>query len=226
MIQMGLGIGVFYFLSRQLQYFKSRYGILRILEGSLVNVWKNAPLTTPNCPDRGRIPGASSSSSGAKFRESGFTLLELSIYVTILVILGSPFVTLVLTSTRATSENDAVNKVEAENRKSLFRVEKELKRAIATSVVVGDSGLSLSFTPPTGFDGTGAIAGQQIRFLFRVRSGETLNGIDDNQNGVADEGELVRRNMASGEEVIIATGFDLGSSGFSQSGNTITISVN
>ncbi len=179
----------------------------------------------PLLTNQGGFPWYPSGCGARKGRERAFTILEVAIYSSLLILLGSPFVTLVLTSTRATAENDTVNKVETENRKGLFRMERDLKRALLTSVSVGNSGLSLTFTPPNGFDGTAAIAGQQVQFQFRPRSGETMNGADDNQNGIVDEGELVRRDMVTGTEVVVATGFNLATSGFAMSGSTITITI-
>lgn len=158
-------------------------------------------------------------------RVAGFTLLEVAIYVTVLAIVGGPFVTLVLTSTRSTAENDTFNRVESVNRSTLFRISRDVRRSISTTATIGDSGLSLTVTLPAGFDGTSVIPGQQIRYTFRSRADDPSNGADDNKNGVVDEGELVRRNLTTASEQTVASGFDLDASGFSMSGSEVNITV-
>src|SRR4030095_9833949 len=88
----------------------------------------------------------------AAFRRSvhscdGFTLLEVAIYVAVLTVIGAPLVSLVLTSSRSTSENDTFSRVEERNRTALFRLEKEIRKAISGTATVDNSGKRLIFTP-------------------------------------------------------------------------------
>ncbi len=160
-----------------------------------------------------------------RVRNTGFTLLEVAIYIALLLILGAPLVTLVLTSARATAENSTIANVEERNRTAIFRIEKELRKSMSGSPVVGGSGTTLTFTSTAGFDGTGPTAGPLIRFYFRASQDETVNGVDDNLNGIADEGELVWSDLSTGAETVISSAVDMNGSGFVMDGTGVTITL-
>jgi len=155
----------------------------------------------------------------------GFTLLEVAIYCAVLITVGAPLVSVVLTSSRATVENDTVARVEERNRVALFRIEKEIRRGLSGTFVIGNGGSSLTFTPTVGFDGTSIITGTNIQFTFRLDSGETLNGADDDSDGAIDEGELVRTDVATGTELIISGAIDVANSVFALNGSGVDVTV-
>src|SRR3989442_4059212 len=96
----------------------------------------------------------------------GFTLLEIAIYIVVLALLGIPLVSIMLASTRSTSENDTFSKVEERNRLALFRIEKEFRKGMTGTITLANSGRDLIFTSTSGFDRTSAVARPRIPFLF------------------------------------------------------------
>jgi hypothetical protein len=82
-----------------------------------------------------------------------------------------PLVSMVLVSSRSTTENDTINRVTERNRTALFRIEKELRRAIQGTVQVADYGRGLVFSTPVGFDGTALVPGPTMTFSLQP-SGE------------------------------------------------------
>jgi type II secretory pathway pseudopilin PulG len=156
-------------------------------------------------------------------RHQGFTLLEVATYTAVLSILGVPLVAIVLTATRANAENDVMSKVEERNRTALFRVESVVRKAIAGSAVVTDGGKTLQITAAAGFDGEKLKPGLPVGFTFRLAAGESLNGVDDNRSGIADEGELVWSSGAG--EVVVCGDIDLDASDFALSGTGVKITV-
>lgn len=156
-------------------------------------------------------------------RRNGFTLFEVAFYITIIAILGAPLVTLALASARSTTENDVYNKIEERNRTTLHRIEQELRKAMSGTAVVTDAGRTLTFTSTIGFDGVAPIPGPQVAFRFVISSGETSNGLDDNGNGIADEGQLERSDVTG--TYVVSGDIDLASSGFALNGLGVTITA-
>lgn len=157
--------------------------------------------------------------------QGGFSLLEVAMYSALLLTIGAPLVSIVLTSSRATVENDAIARVEERNRTALFRIEKEVRRARSGTFVVGNGGSSLTFAPVIGFDGTSVVSGTNVRFTFRLAAGESLNGVDDDGDGAADEGELVRTDIATNTDLVIAGTMDIANSSFALNGTGVDVTV-
>lgn len=149
----------------------------------------------------------------------------MSIYATLLILLGTPLVSVILVSTRSTAENDTINRVNERNRAMLVRIETDVRESIRGSPVVANFGKSLTVTSVTGFNGTSPIPGPAIRFMFQAAPGESLNGADDNGNGLADEGQVIWTNVATGETVVISGGIDVLASSFSLNGNAVNINL-
>ena len=169
------------------------------------------------CVGKGRSrPGAS---------RGGFSLLEVALYITLALLLGMPLVSIVLASSRTTTENDTFNKVTERNRTALLRMEGELRESLLASVIVGDAGRSVQFSPPGGFDGTRALAAPVASFALRYSPGEYYNGRDDNGNGLVDDGELVRTETSTGQQQVIAAGIDVNGSGFAQGTAGLTMTL-
>jgi type II secretory pathway pseudopilin PulG len=155
---------------------------------------------------------------------SGFTLTEVMIYVAVLAVVGMALVSVVLASTRSTEEHDTIVKVEERNRTAIIRIEREIRRSIAGTLVLGGFDRSIAFTAAAGFDGTSVVPGETVTFTFELANGEALNGVDDNGNGMADEGQL-RRSDSTGTSHLICGGIDVQNSGFAVNGIGITITV-
>jgi type II secretory pathway pseudopilin PulG len=159
-----------------------------------------------------------------KDRREGFTLLEIAIYMVVLLLIGIPLVSILLASTRSTSENDTFCKVEERNRMAVFRIEKELRKGMTGTAIIVNAGKDLVFTSST-FNGTSVVAGPNTRFFFTVAAGETLNGADDDGDGLVDEGSLVRRDESTGAQVTICGNIDVAGSSFALAGTGVTITV-
>lgn len=157
--------------------------------------------------------------------ERGLTLLEVALYAAVLVAIGAPLVSAVLVSTRSTREVDTVNAITERNRTIVLRIEKEVRRAIGSTVSVEDLGKSLALTPPAGFDGASVVPGAPMRFELRPAPGESVNGVDDDGNGLVDEGELFQKDVATGAESLLARGIDLDASSFSRTSSGFTITL-
>jgi len=181
--------------------------------------------TTKSCHLWQKTAQVSGTSFAPKNRKAGFTLLEIAIYSALLVVIGAPIVSAVLTSTRTTTENDTFNRITERNRTALSRLEREVRTCLTGSLVVGGSGGTLTMTPAVGFDGTAVIAGPAITCQFQLTSGETANGQDDDGNGLIDEGELVRTDSGTGAQIVITGGIDLVNSGFVLTGTGVTVTV-
>ena len=55
---------------------------------------------------------------------------------------------------------------------------------------------------------------------------ETANGVDDNGNGLVDEGRLVCTNLSTGEAIPLCGGIDLGPSRFTlAAGGAVSVSL-
>lgn len=152
-------------------------------------------------------------------------MLEVALYAALILLIGGPLVSIVLVSTRSTKENDTVNAVTERNRTVLLRVEKDLRRSIASTASVADLGRALVFTTPAGFDGAAIVPGESVRVELRPSAGETFNGKDDDGDGLVDDGDLVRRNASTGQETLLAQGVDLNTSLFSEVGTGFTLQL-
>jgi Tfp pilus assembly protein PilW len=156
--------------------------------------------------------------------ERGFTLIEVCIYTAVLTIVGAALVSVVLASSRSASAHDTTAKVVERNRIALQRIEREFRKSMTGTTAVSGTGKAVSFVAAAGFDGAATIAGPTVTFTFELAAGETLNGVDDNGNGLPDEGRL-RRTDTSGGDVVICGDVDVQNSSFTVNGPGITIHV-
>lgn len=162
---------------------------------------------------------------GQRSRQRGLTLIEILIYLGILLILLTPLTSVTVFSIRATSENDTMNKVAERNRAALNRVSAELRLALSATVAVAADNKSVTVTLADGFDGVNLIPGPRIRFEVGIVADEQPNGVDDNGNGLADEGELRRVDVATSAVQTICQGLDLAQSSFQQNGASIIVTI-
>ena len=154
----------------------------------------------------------------------GFTLTEVTIYVSVLAVVGLSLVSVVLASTRSASDHDIAAKVEERNRTAVTRIEREFRQAMTGTTVISNFGRTLSFGSAAGFDGTSIIPGPTVSFTFEIARGEIWNGLDDNGTGIADEGQL-RRTDSDGATNLISSDIDLANSWFALNGTGIAVTV-
>ena len=158
-------------------------------------------------------------------RQEGFSLLEIVFYVTILGILGFPIVTVLLQVSRSSAEGDLFSRIIERNRSMIHRIAGEYRNSLRGTTSIPPDGKSLQFTTNAGCDGTGPLAGPVVRYEIRLAPGEVANGADDNGNGLADEGALVRVDPTTGEEVVLLGGLDTALSSFGANGGGVVISL-
>lgn len=152
---------------------------------------------------------------------AGFTLLELMTYTGLIGVIGLPLLSVVMVSTRSTSENFTINHVTERNRVAIYRVTREIRKAVSDTVAIGGGGTQLTFTLPNGFDGFNVIPGDTIRYALNIVPDESPNSADDNGNGLIDEGQLERTNLSTGESFVVCQGLDLANCSFSLNGTAV-----
>lgn len=158
-------------------------------------------------------------------RRSGLTLIEILIYTVILVILTIPLVSVVLVATRAMAESDVINRLTERNRVILFRVAQDVRESMVGTPAIGGGGSTLTITLAAGVDATGVVPGHTIRYELVPEKGEAVNGGDDDGDGLADEGDLLRRDLTDGTLVPIASEISLADSSFTLNGTAVTVQI-
>ncbi len=153
-------------------------------------------------------------SSRTRAANQGFTLIELAITMGIAgLVLGS--LARVLDSSKNTyGRGSAVAQVQNDARRTLDRVSAELENGGFGTLLPNPVGVAvddLVFQAATGIDGaTGALLfGNSSRLRFVYQTGEMNNGLDDDGDGLVDEGNLVftRNYLLAGEvRVVLAHG--------------------
>jgi hypothetical protein len=162
---------------------------------------------------------------GASGHRGGFTILEAVFYFTLLLILGIPLIAVTMTLSRSSAEGDMFSRILERNRSMLYRIAAEYRNSLRATTIVSPDGKSLEFTSNDGCDGTGPVDGAVIRYEIRLHPTETANGADDNHNGLIDESILVRVNQTKGEEVVLLSGLDTGTSSFAGVAGGVNITL-
>jgi hypothetical protein len=163
--------------------------------------------------------------SSARCKESGITLFEVLIYTMLTLVVGGQLAQLIRVSVRASRESDAINRVTERNRVAMFRVAQELRSCIGSTLSITNSGRTLTFAKENGYDGAAVIPGAMISYRLVSATGETASGSDDNDNGLVDEGRLVRDDVSAGTSSTLCESLDLTKCQFSTSGTGVTISM-
>ena len=173
-----------------------------------------------------RTTGAFFASHGSsRWRQAGMTLLEAMVCTGIVVVLAGPLISVVLVSSRSTAESASLNQISERNRISLYRVAQETRTAIGSTIVITNSGATLAFSLSASYDGSSVVAGDSILYNLGLATGETSNSVDDNGNGLVDEGRLIRVNASTSETTTICENIDLSSSSFVWDSTTLTINL-
>ncbi len=146
--------------------------------------------------------------------ESGFTMMELvGVAVVLMLVLGIT-VSSLLTGQRALGLGVATNEVEGGAQRMLQELLPELRQAgtaydvdgdgsddEAISITEGTSAQSVSFRKNTGYDAArpkGVVWSNRIRYAFQRDLTESLNGVDDDNDGLVDEGYVYRLEPVGG----------------------------
>jgi prepilin-type N-terminal cleavage/methylation domain-containing protein len=126
---------------------------------------------------------------------SGFTILEISIVAVVLSVVMAAVAVFELSNRQLLQQTAAVGRAQEQAHHALERVLQELDGASITSLVPDPTGAlgceELVFQRSAGVDGSGAIVwSTRTRIALAPDDGETLDGIDNNHDGVVDELKL------------------------------------
>lgn len=129
-------------------------------------------------------------------RKSGYTLLEIMIGLTLLIVLLGSVVMVTQRGTSAYRRSASNSSLDAKVNRALSRLARELVDAGIVSPLANLSlplgSDTLDFARPASWAGGAIVWGNTVRFAAELATGEVNNGLDDNGNGLIDESVLVR----------------------------------
>jgi type II secretory pathway pseudopilin PulG len=138
-------------------------------------------------------PATPNASERATSRLQGFTLLESAIAIAATLLAMSGIYSIVLSTERLFSDQMKEHALEQAGRRVMGRATEYLRAAhpstIQPALLLNSS--YVTFQEVTGFNGSVVELGPVTTLRFELAPDETLNGADDNGNGLADEGFLV-----------------------------------
>ena len=136
---------------------------------------------------------------------AGFTLVEMTITAALMVVFAGALATVCLRGEQACRATSLEVAVDAKARRAIDRIAAELTGAGAGMLVPNPTSQfgtdSLAFQAPSDFVGGNVVWGTQSRIAFEFETGETNDGVDNNGNGLIDEGRVVlTRNVGAVNE--------------------------
>lgn len=131
----------------------------------------------------------------SKSNRNGFTLVELAIAFTVLSVLFLATLTSTIRGQKAFEASRATNAIEMRGQRALERIASELTMAGAGTLLPVPTaplgGSDISFRCPTGMAAGAITWGSTTRIFFEADPNDPVNGLDDNRNGLVDEGRVV-----------------------------------
>jgi len=149
----------------------------------------------------------------ASFKRAGFTFVEMMIALVILTIIAGTIAVVSKTGTGTFRSSVANETVNSKLRRAIQRIAKDLSGSSTATLVpapfapLGSS--SLTFQQAVGYESGAAVWGPNVQFQFEYAPLELDNDIDDDGNGLVDEGILVRienPGAANESRTLICTG--------------------
>jgi len=145
--------------------------------------------------------------------EAGFTLLEVMIASIILGLVTGVAMFALIGGNQTLSEGMSRARVDTSVERMMAMITEDLREGgLSTlSLAAGSSATTISFQKVTGFNGNGNQApsyGPTITYAWSLAGApayavpEAQNGVDDNGNGLVDEGMLSRTEGSSGARVV------------------------
>ncbi len=127
-------------------------------------------------------------------RQAGFTLVELIIASFIVGLLSGGITQMLLGGSGAFRMGVTVADLETRTARTLERMSREIAAADAGAMLPADpaGGDWVEFSTPAGTAGKTIIWGPRMRYRVELAPMELNNGVDDNSDGLVDEGVLVR----------------------------------
>jgi prepilin-type N-terminal cleavage/methylation domain-containing protein len=143
-------------------------------------------------------------------RRKGFTLIEIAVTLAILGVVFGSIVQVNRATMNTYNQTSAVALVQTQVRRVLDRITVELENGglgtLQPDPVINSSD-NVIFQVSTGVDSnTGAIVfGSPSRLSLIPEPGETMNGVDDNGNGLVDECQLVltRNYLQANQQTVV-----------------------
>jgi hypothetical protein len=158
-----------------------------------------------------------------RLRREGLTLIEAIVYLALTITLTVPLIVVTQGIFRSSSEGSTLVRVMERNRSAFNRLVDEFRYSISGTAVISGGGKVLQFTKQKGYDGAGPIPGSTISYEIRLGAKETLNGKDDDADGLIDEGSLVRVDKTLNKETVLMETLDCAGSSFAANGTKISI---
>jgi len=140
-------------------------------------------------------------------RAAGHSLVEMMVSLGILAIVGGTLALVGLTSEDAFRTESARTLVDGQAREVISRLTRELRGSSRDSISALPESpawdVNLIFDQPSTINLlSGAINWRIVRLELRYEDGELNDGLDNNGNGLADEGQVVMlRNWGAADEV-------------------------
>ena len=134
--------------------------------------------------------------SSRQRRRAGFTLLEMVIVMSLLLILMAAGAMTAKHGNAAFRRNAANNSLDSKSARTLQRIVAAVRGASNGSLVPSPDppfgSATLDFQHAVGYAAGAVVWGPTIRVALELAPGEVDNGVDDNGDGLIDEGIVVR----------------------------------
>ena len=156
---------------------------------------------------------------------SGLTLVEVLIYLALTATFTVPLIVVTQGIFQSSSEGSTLVRVMERNRSTFNRLIEAFRYSISGTAVISGGGTILQFIKQKGYDGTGPIPGSTISYEIRLDAKETLNGKDEDKDGLIDEGRLVRVDKTLNKETVLMETLNCAGSSFAANGTKFTITL-
>ncbi len=145
---------------------------------------------------------------GLRMRQAraGFTLIELGIVSVLFALMFGTLLRLAVDGQEAFEVGLAQNRLDAKARRTIARIADDLRSAEATGLTpaVPSGSDAVLFRQNQGWNAGEIQWGPDVQIAFADAPGEVVNGLDDNGNGLVDDGEVVRiLNPGLGEQRVV-----------------------
>lgn len=143
-------------------------------------------------------------------RNAGFTVVEVVLAVFLFAVVSGVIVQFSGSGSGAYSTGVTIADLDARNARALERIVREISAASVATLDPPDpaGGDRIEFQRPVGEDGAAVVWSDPVRYTVELAPGELLNGLDDDDNGLIDDGVLVRTENPGADErrTILARG--------------------
>lgn len=124
---------------------------------------------------------------------AGFSLLELLITISLMGVVAGVTVMMSRTSGSLANQSQVIANLDQQLHRSMDRIEKRLRYASLSSLVPASAAGSptLTFQVPVDFSGGSVVLGPAQVIRWEPTPGDTVDNLDNNGNGLVDEGRVV-----------------------------------